>query len=62
MNQIIILFKGFQKVGEFQTLEMAKNAMHENSTSGLSVFNFLFCEKIEGSYKVLVRNSEVVKK
>lgn len=61
-NQIIVLFKGFQKLGEFENLEKAKIFMDINSTEGINIFNFLFCEKTENNYKVVARTSEVVKK
>lgn len=62
-DQIIVLYKGLQKLGEFQNLEMAKNAMHELATSGLNVFTVCFCEKTEfGTLKIISGTSECIRK
>ncbi len=63
MNQVIALYKGLQKIGEFETLETAKNAMHEIATSGLNVFTVCFCEKTEsGTLKIISGTSECIRK
>jgi hypothetical protein len=62
-NQIIALYKGLQKVGEFESLELAKNAMHEIATSGLNVFTVCFCERTEtGTLKIIAGSSECIRK
>jgi hypothetical protein len=62
-NQIIALYRGLQKLGEFQSLELAKIAMQENSISGLNVFTVCFCKRTEtGGLKILAGTSETIRK
>ena len=62
-NQIIALYKGLQKVGEFQSVELAKLAMQENCVSGLNVFTVCYCKRTEkGGLKIISGTSETIRK